>query len=359
MLLERLTVDGLRSLREVSLQPVPGINFLQGANGAGKSSVLEACYLLSYGRSFRRGNVDSLICRGRQDMQVFAEILEPTGQHRLGLGRRDGQWQLRVDGQPVSRVSDVVALCAVVCFEPGSHALINGPAELRRQFLDWGVFHVEHGDLAWWSRYRRALRQRNALLRRSEAFGAGQWDVWESELAVAAGELDRQRTAYLALLEQALVALCSRFLPELGALKLSYRCGWDVSCNLAELLREQRQRDRDRGYTLAGAHRADWRLLFEQAPRHEHLSRGQEKLAALACVLAQACVHAQSMQSWPLICLDDLASELDVDHQAAVVDFLVDSKAQVLLTGTEPMPLLQPWSPALFHVEQGRISRAS
>src|SRR5699024_6253138 len=108
-------------------------------------------------------------------------------------------------------------------------------------------------------------------------------------------------------------------LPELGDFSLSYRAGWDTSQSLAETLRANRVRDRARGHTTLGIHRGDWRAVFSEAPQREHFSRGQEKLCALACVLAQAKVYADDKGEWPVVCLDDLASELDVAHQQAVV----------------------------------------
>ncbi|MGB6144699.1 MAG: DNA replication and repair protein RecF, partial [Rhodanobacter sp.] len=146
-------------------------------------------------------------------------------------------------------------------------------------------------------------------------------------------------------------------LPELGAMELRYRRGWSDELPLADQLATQRGRDQARGHTSLGPHRADWTLSFERAPLREHLSRGQEKLAALACVLAQATLYAQEHGDWPVVCLDDLASELDQSHQAAVVAELQDVHAQVLLTGTELPPALQATSARVFHVEQGQIAR--
>jgi DNA replication and repair protein RecF len=103
-------------------------------------------------------------------------------------------------------------------------------------------------------------------------------------------------------------------------------------------------------------HRADWSLAFEQAPLREHLSRGQEKLTALACVLAQATLFAERRGEWPVVALDDLASELDTTHQASVVRRLRVAGAQVLLTGTELPTALQAVSARVFHVEQGVIA---
>lgn len=356
MKFERLRVEHLRCLDAVELHPGPGLNFLVGPNGAGKTSVLEAAYLLSYARSFRSGSKDALLQRGAKQLSIYGEIRHAQQMHRLGLGRESARWSARVDGATVDRLSDLIRECAVVCFEPGSHALIAGAAEERRRFLDWGVFHVEHAFLGTWQRYRRALKQRNALLRSPSAPSDSLLTPWETEMDQCAQKIERERQRYLQTLEEELQALCCIILPELGTFSLDYRPGWDVSQSLAQALRENREKDRSRGHTTAGIHRADWRPRFEHAPQREHFSRGQEKLCALACVLAQARVFAQQNGEWPVVCLDDLASELDVPHQEAVVGLLKDVDAQVLMTGTEVSEVIRKQETHMFHVEQGRIS---
>ncbi len=358
MRFERLRIEHLRCLGQVELEPAPGLNFFVGTNGAGKTSVLEAACLLSYARSFRSGSRDALIQRGTRQFNVYGEVRHRQQIHRLGLGRESGRWQARVDGVGVDRLSDLIRCCAVVCFEPGSHALIAGPAEERRRFLDWGVFHVEHGFLASWQRYRRALKQRNALLRAAEPPSDRLMSPWEEEMDQSGRHIDRIRADYLRTLETDLVSITGALLPELGDFSLSYRAGWDTSQPLAETLRTNRVRDRARGHTTQGIHRGDWRAVFSEAPQREHFSRGQEKLCALACVLAQAKVYADDKGEWPVVCLDDLASELDVPHQQAVVRWLQAVEAQVLVTGVSTPEALPADETCLFHVEHGRVSKA-
>ncbi|MEO8746942.1 MAG: DNA replication/repair protein RecF [Rhodanobacter sp.] len=357
MRLEHLRIGGLRCLHEVDLALDPAINVLVGANGAGKTSVLEAVFLLSHARSFRSGAREALLQRDATRLSVFAELRHADGRaSRVGLGRGGARWEARVDGNNVA-IGQLVRECAVVCFEPGSHALIAGAAEERRRYLDWGVFHVEQGFLAAWRRYQRALKQRNSLLRTNIASDDALFAPWEAELAQVAVEIDRQRSQYVDLLRVALQSSVAGLLPELGAVSLRYRRGWPDEQDLAMQLREHRARDLSRGHTTLGVHRADWSVSFENAPLREHLSRGQEKLTALAFILAQAGLYAEQHGQWPIVCLDDLASELDHAHQAAVVAQLRAVQAQVLVTGTELPACLQGEAAALFHVEQGTLTR--
>lgn len=354
MRFERLRIHGLRCLTDVEVGLGEGIHVFVGPNGAGKTSVLEAAYLLSHGRSFRSGAREALLQRGLSTLSVFADLRDAAGTHRrLGLGREDARWDARLDGVDVA-LGELVQACAVVCFEPGSHALIAGGAEERRRFLDWGVFHVEHRFLGTWRRYQRALKQRNALLRAAAGPDA-LYTPWEQELGETATVIDAYRRVYLDQLLPALAESARFLLPELGPLTLRYRRGWPEEVTLSEQLAAQRGRDVARGHTTAGVHRADWSLAFERAPVREHLSRGQEKLTALGCLLAQASLHAERCGEWPIVCLDDLASELDLAHQQAVVERLEAAGAQVLVTGTECPAPLQAHPCRMFHVEQGQI----
>lgn len=359
MRFERLRIQGLRCLDQVDIQPAPGLNVLLGPNGAGKTSVLEAAYLLSHARSFRSGSRDALLRRGAGGMHVFGEVVDKQHRLRLGLGRTGEKWDARINGEPVGRLGDLVRSCAVICFEPGSHALIAGPAEERRRFLDWGVFHVEHQFLSLWQRYRRALKQRNALLRSPSQPTDVMLAPWESEMEAAGETIDALRKDYMVRLEDVLHGVCDRLVPELGAVSLSYRRGWDDKQTLTEALSQRRDRDRLRGHTTQGVHRADWRPTFEHAPQREYFSRGQEKLCALACFLAQASVFAEDRDEWPVVCLDDLASELDATHRQAVVDFLVDANAQAFVTGTEMINAIPADLACMFHVEHGEVVHQS
>lgn len=357
MKFESLRIAGLRNLDSVSLSPAAGINVFVGPNGAGKTSILEAAYLLSHGRSFRAGSRDVLLQRGAASLSVFAEVRgKDERARRLGLGREGSRWQARVDGDAAASLGALVQECAVVCFEPGSHDLIAGASDERRRFVDWGLFHVEHDFIGQWRRYQRALKQRNALLRGGGPIEASWIEPWEAELASTGEAMTAHRRAYLARLLPYIREFTANVLPELGAFDLRYRPGWEEGEPLLGVLAARRIRDLARGHTTVGPHRADFAISFEQAPLREHLSRGQEKLTALACLLGQAALHAEIKGEWPVICLDDLASELDRTHQEWVVAQLLGRDAQVLVTGTDIPDALSSQPVNVFHVEQGAVA---
>lgn len=356
MRLTRLDIRQLRCLQAVDFRPAPGLNVITGGNGAGKTSLIEAIHLLGYGRSFRGRVRDGLIRSGQPHLELYAEWLDGQGRaRRAGLRHGGGDWEARLDGAPAPSLTELCAELAVVTFEPGSHELIAGGAEHRRRFLDWALFHVEPGFLPVWRRYARALKQRNALLKRGPAASAVA--PWDRELAEAGETLSRLRGDYLARLEPVLVATAGEFLPELGPAGLRFLPGWRrEESSLEDTLLLGRERDLALGYTSQGPHRADWRVDYLGLPGREALSRGQEKLTALACVLAQARAFAADRGEWPLVCLDDLGSELDRLHQHQALASVLASGAQVLLTATEAPSLPAGIEPgARFHVERGEL----
>lgn len=336
--------------------PQPGFNLITGANGSGKSSLLEALHLMAHGRSFRGRVRDGLIRYGDPDLQVVVDWTDGAQAHRAGLRHAGSSWEARLDGAPVSQLGTLYQALAVVTFEPGSHALVQGSAEVRRRFLDWGLFHVEPGFMPVWRRHARALKQRNSLLRTRQA---AQLDAWDHELALAGESLSEYREAYVASLQPYLQAAIAELLPAAGAVQLSMQPGWRrQELALVDAMLLGRERDLLLGHTSLGPHRADLLVGLRELPGRDGLSRGQAKLVALSMLLAQAAQLADHAGDWPVLCFDDLASELDRDHQGRVLRRLQACGAQVLITGTEASPELAAAAPhpGRFHVEHGSVS---
>ncbi|TBR12979.1 MAG: DNA replication/repair protein RecF [Lysobacter sp.] len=360
MQVTRLDIRRLRRFDEVSLAPGAGLNLLVGDNGAGKTSVIEALHLMAYGRSFRGRVREGLIHNGSEAVEVFVEWSEGAGREphsrRAGLRHTGAGWVGRLDGANVAHLGELCAALAVVTFEPGSHSLIHGASEIRRRFLDWGLFHVEPGFLPPWRRYARALKQRNSLLK--QRVRDQQLEAWDIELAVMGEQLTEQRHRYVEMLAPLVTAVAADLSPALGTVTISYLPGWRRDeLPLADALLLARERDLQAGHTTAGPHRADWRLGFSAIPGRDALSRGQAKLAALAALLGQAELHANVTGQAPIFCLDDLASELDRHHQRRVLERLLRSGNQVFISGTDaPSAVGELQLPhTLFHVEHGVV----
>ena len=359
MHLLELRIKDLRCIQQAELHLAPGINLITGANGAGKTSVIEAIHLMGYGRSFRGRVRDGMIRSGATQCEVFIRWQEnKPGDRHAGLLHTGNTWQAKLNGETTSSLTELCSEIPIVTFEPGTHELIGGGAEHRRRYLDWALFHVEPEFVQQWRRYARALKQRNSLLKTQA--GPSLLAPWEREMAMGGETISRHRSLYLEQLDAEFNETVAKYLPELGRAQLNFMPGWKrAELSLLDALILSRTRDLHTGNTSVGPHRADWRVDYETLPHQEALSRGQEKLTALACVMAQAENYAHQKNEWPVVCMDDLASELDIEHQQQVLSHLAASQAQVILTATESPAVLEKQINvrARFHVKHGVVAQ--
>lgn len=349
--LATLTLSDCRGFASARLALQPGLNVLIGGNGSGKTSILEAAYLLGRGQSFRAGRLDTVIRHGQPSLTVFAELQPGTGYQRIGFEvARVGGSACRIDGTPATR-SDQTKALPVQLLDPGSQELVRGAPEERRRFLDWGVFHVEPSFLETWQQYRRALEQRNAALRRGATTDAVR--AWDEPLAAAGSLVDDLRRRTLARL----APLAQRHAATLLASDagLDYQPGWPENIPLADALAAGLERDRAMCSTQAGPHRADLRLRLAGRLAKSIASRGQEKLLSGALALAQVEQVAAAVDRSVILLVDEPAADLDRTHLNRLLGALQSVPAQVLLTALDTGSMDLPAGARMFHVEPGEV----
>ena len=349
MIIRKLQVENFRNLKRIEVAPHARLNFFLGANGAGKTSLLEAVVVLSRGRSFRTSHASELIGTHDGTFRVFA-LTEGQGgvSQRLGLERSGRRWRGRKDGLDLSQLSELTRALPLVLMEPDSHLLVSGPPEVRRRYLDWGMFHVEHGFLEAWRNFSRALKQRNAALRKQQK---GVLDSLDAVLALNGERLSHYRRAHFESIATNINAILAELDSSLSDISLAYQPGWQAT-DYANTLSANRSRDLERGMTTAGPHRADIAMMCGASPARAVLSRGEQKVLAAALVLTQAEQLSRAGER-PVILLDDLASEFDSKHFASVLTQALACEAQVWVTGTRDSGWHEPC--ATFHVEQGAL----
>lgn len=353
-MLDRLLITGVRNLRPCSLS-LSRLNLFYGDNGSGKTSILEAVHLLAIGKSFRSHQIRKAIQYGQEQCTIFSRL--DQGQ-QLGISKNiDGSQVLKRNGQLVANMAQLAYDLPVQLLDPESMSLLDSGSKPRRQLLDWLVFHVEQNFFSTWQRYQRALLQRNALLKQDKVDDL-QWQVWEQELTIQAYEIHEMRqrvfNGWLKFIQKA----CAILLPQYQ-LTIDYVIGFDVSQDLQSIFAQNREKDKQRGFTQIGAQRADVQIKTELGLAESVLSRGQRKLLVCALKLAQV-AYLNTYQKRCVVLLDDLSSELDKQARSRLLIMLHELGAQMLITAVEaddiwPLLVELDGQAKLFHVEQGEV----
>ncbi len=360
VVLEELSLQNFRNHRASTIGFASGLTVVSGANGEGKTNLLEAIGYLSSLGSFRGASTDTMI--GLDDDTAFVRArLRVGGREQLieaQLDRR-GRNRIQVNRQPLRRARDLLGTLRVVVFAPDDLAIVKGGPGERRRLLDevLSTVHPRHeadrGDLD------RTLKQRASVLkqaagRRSPEIDAT-LDVWDAKLHEVGTRHAAARAALVEelrpLVSDLYTALAGREVP----VELEYRRSWNVSETLFDALARSRDDDVRRRVSLVGPHRDDLEVRLDRLPARTHASQGEQRSLALALRLASQRVIAARVGREPIVLLDDVFSELDVDRARALVREL-PSVQTILTTATGSVP--DGAVPARSYVVSGGSVRA-
>ena len=350
MSLCQITLSNLRCIEHAELRLPPGLTLVYGGNGSGKTSLLEGIYILGRGRSFRTRNSERLILRGQTHMRVTGQVQSGRDtMARLGVEVTRTGTTARIAGQPAETLAELSHAFAVQVIEPGIHRLVEEGGYRRRRWLDWAVFHVEPQFVDLWVRYTRVLKQRNAALKTQ----APTVSVWDNDL-VKVGEAI---TAARQRLMERLLPYWQAALASLSGLpvELQYLRGWSQERTLAEALIELRASDELRRQTQAGPHRADVAVRLHGRAARDVLSRGQQKLVAVAMTVAQLRLLQDAVQITPTLLLDDPAAELDGERLQRFIDEVAQLRCQLVVTSLHPESQLFGTPESTFCMDAGRV----
>ncbi len=356
-MLAQINIHQFRNISAAELFPSSGINFILGENGSGKTSLLEAIFVLAMGRSFRSRFLKNLVNYDHSRLILFARSIDrtPIGlQYDLQSGL-----QIRLNNAPLKRLSDLAFHLPVQLIPANCHQFFEQGPKYRRRMVDWGVFHVEHQFNYHWQSYKKVLQQRNAAIKTRKP--AGEIKLWDKALTEHGLIITGMRQRYLKQLINHFRPFFKKLCPELADYKFSLRYlrGWNKEFELATYLQQNLERDMALGYTRSGPHAADWSFRVNEADPYELLSRGQQKLFFLSLSMAQIMILSeQKHRENTLLLIDDLSSELDWHHQKTVVNTLRELPVQSFIssTNTELAELIDGQNEKRFHVEHGVIS---
>jgi DNA replication and repair protein RecF len=362
MLIHSVEARDFRLFENLRLDAHPRFNLIIGDNGAGKTSLLEALYVLGRGASWRV-LAPQLVRDGCEAWQVAGQMSAASGAappDQLRVTWKDRETGIQL-GQSALALTELVRRLPLQVLDPGMHRMLEEGPGIRRRFLDWGLFHVEHSLMPVWSRMRRALKQRNTVLR--EGGNARLLAPWTRELAEAGEALSVLRRAHALEVEVRSQALLRDLLPG-EHWQLRYAQGWDTERSYLEVLEAGIERDRRLGLTQSGPQRAELGFYTTHAEGDPakavkgRISRGQQKLLVAAFVLAQCWIVAERIGRVPVLLLDDFAAELSAEFQTRLLRALLAYPGQKFVAALERSSLLETLDNAhMFHVEHGVLRR--
>ena len=360
MILESVEVHNVRNIQDEIFRLQPSLNLVLGPNGAGKTTFLECIHLLIRGRSFRPGQLNTLISFDAPELLVTAVSRSNSSQFRLGINKpRNDNVRMRLNGADIRQISQIAVLVPTQTFLPDLSALVFGTPALRRTWLNWSVFHTNNRFIYLHRTFLRLLQQRNrALQQRSSDLG-----VWTEQFVHKAVEVSAVREAHLQGLNECFQQSLSSLSPDLN-IELDYDQGWTES-SLMEGLKLDHEREHKYGHTRLGPHRADIRLRVRSASGDvlgsalRILSRGQGKVVACAMKLAQL-EHLRNRRVNCVVLLDDITSELDDEFTRRFFHLLNLSGCQIIATATKNNELLAAGlaaraRPNLIQLKEGKI----
>ena len=353
MRLRSLRLFSFRAHAETALAFAPGVNLIVGPNGAGKTNVLEAIHYLCLSKSFLTAHDAHALRNGCPFFEVEGQF---EGEHRADLAVRlvyvpDEGKRIFVNKSPLDRLSEVVGALPIVVFAPGDGALTAGGPDERRRFLDNTLSQARPVYLDDLMKYRRALRQRNALLlaqRRSRSADSGAAEAWTEELVVLGARLMARRRDFVNEFSGYLAEAYARIEAVGEEPSMEYQTAVSLDGDpgeaaLAEAFRAKlhrlARRERERGRTLAGPHRDELVFRLNDFEVRPYASQGQHRTFGLALKLAKYFYLRETLDETPLLLLDDVFGDLDPHRTEVFLNlFQTDTLGQTIITAARLDP---------------------
>jgi DNA replication and repair protein RecF len=325
-----------RNLASISIEPSPHFNVVSGDNGQGKTSLLEAIYVACTSRSFRAARMNEIVAHGEEIASVRARVNEAGDDREQSVGLRGGSRVVRIDGKRPATLADYAVRTPAIAFHPGLLALSMGGGSERRRLLDRIALYVSPGSLAEGAAYTRAMRERQRTL---EVRGTTAADLseWEALVARHGTAVSNARADAARLLAAATTAVFDSIGPVGVRLDVSYsRSAPSDEASFRSELALRRPADARRRAASIGPHRDDLKLDLGGHAMRGFASQGQHRAAVLSLELGEIEVVARSRGTRPILLLDDVSSELDLERTTALLTFVREQEGQVFLTTTRP-----------------------
>ena len=358
MTLVKLDIHAVRNIQQETIIPDPTINLFYGENGSGKSAIIEAIFILGRAKSFRSATIRPVINFIHDKLTVSAQIVQHTDPIiQIGIQLDYKNFICRINQKTTQKRSDLAYALPLQIIHPKSYELLDAGPQQRREFLDWGVFNYNKAFLPAWRNFKKALIQRNVLLKSKQLQHI---NVWDKELVYYGTIVNSLRQNYLLKFTPVFIDIVKQFF-NFTDIDITLSSGWDTSLQFQQILINDLSKDLNYGFTHSGPHRGDFNLLISNRVARNFVSRGQLKLLVLSLKLAQMRLLFNESNISGCFLIDDFAAELDVYNRAKLLQYLSTMGCQVFITATEisqfgDLTNIEKYK--MFHVEHGKIKQA-
>jgi DNA replication and repair protein RecF len=334
--IESLFIRQMRCLAHVDLRPSPRFNVISGDNGQGKTSILEAIYLVSTTKSFRTARFAELVAHGSDTASVRAEIIDRSERREQRIGLRGGTRHVAIDGKRPASLAEYAVRSPAVVFHPGEMILSAGPASARRTLLDRVALFARASSIDDLQRYGAASRSRSRVLE-TKSPSAPELDAFEHLMAEHGAAISAARREAAGRIVPVMLEAFGRITHESRLVEAEYRPGGpETAAELGKALRSNRMLDRVRKSPRAGPHRDDLAVRLGGFDARTDASQGEHRAMTLALKVAEMSCIAKAREAYPVLLLDDVSSELDLSRTKLLLEFLGETPGQIFVTTTRP-----------------------
>lgn len=367
MQINNIVLENFRNYKNLELDFNENRNIIVGENAQGKTNLIEAIYLAAFARSFRCVNAADMVKFGEKTGRVNVDITSEDIDKNINIViRTDGKKMIKKDGKVIQRTADLLNNIVVIIFSPDDLRIIKDSPEKRRSYINREISQMRPRYYELLKTYSEALRQKNAILKGSlhgGKFSEDVLDVYDHQLADAAYEIIRYRKEFVDMLSEEAADIMSAISGGKEHLRIEYctACDYITAPEGREILYKQFYHNRDKdlytGYATIGPHRDDLEFYINDNDAKKYGSQGQQRTVALSLKLAEIRIAKQLLDEYPVLLLDDVLSELDLDRQRFLVNQIED--VQLFITSAElnDEVIQHLQGGTLFRVEDGSITK--
>lgn len=350
MAIKSIKCHNFRNLTQNSLTFNPHLNIIYGKNGSGKSSLLEAIYIVSTGKSFRSNYLKYAIHHDEDNFILYSQF----DFHTVGIKKDQSSFITKLNSKRINKRSILAKQQAALILDSNCFNLLNSSSKNRREFIDWALFHVEHNFSDLWIQYNKTIKQRNKLLKTK---GIDQIKYWNDLIINTVDNIHPLRIALINKLQNIITTKSDSY-SILKNVSIEYKQGWTKDHSFKEALEKKQNNDLKKGFTSVGVHLSDIKFFIKGKEIKEVFSRGQQKQFIILIQKIMFEYVSNNVSTKPIFIIDDLASELDQNSMNNVIVSLLEKDYQIFVSSINLDSSLHEIKndKSVFHVEHGNIS---